>query len=78
MRSKFFTPLTQLSILNERISSDYFSEASAIIEVNTKRYNEENYDESVSFSEVLRYFKDFLQRLSIKIDHSQLGCHEID
>jgi hypothetical protein len=43
MRSKFFTPLTQLSILNEGLSNDYFSEARAVIEANTKRANEENY-----------------------------------
>ena len=34
-RSKFFSPVTQLFILNERISEDYIEEVKEIIEVNT-------------------------------------------
>jgi hypothetical protein len=34
-RSKFFTPLTQLSILNEEISKDYFLEVKAMILANS-------------------------------------------
>lgn len=44
MRSKFFTPFTQLSILNEEISNDYLTEARAVIEANTKTKDEENYE----------------------------------
>ena len=39
-RSKFFTPLTQLAILNEDISKDYFIEAKALTLGNiNKGYN---------------------------------------
>ena len=33
-RSKFFSPVTQLFILNQRISEDYIEEVKEIIEVN--------------------------------------------
>lgn len=36
-RSQFFTPLTQLSIMNDSISNSYFIEAKAYIDGNTKR-----------------------------------------
>ncbi len=36
-RSQFFTPLTQLSIMNDNISNSYFTEAKAYIDGNTKR-----------------------------------------
>ncbi len=55
-RSMFFTPFTQLSILNEGISNDYFSEARTVIETNTKSEKKENYEEAVSFSEVSSNF----------------------
>jgi hypothetical protein len=36
-RSKFFTPLTQLSIVNENISKDYFLEVKALILANSMK-----------------------------------------
>jgi hypothetical protein len=35
-RSQFFTPLTQLSIMNESLSNAYFIEAKAYIDGNSK------------------------------------------
>jgi hypothetical protein len=40
-RSKFFTPLTQLAILNEDISRDYFLEVKALVLANI---NQGGYD----------------------------------
>ena len=37
-RSQFFTPLTQLSIMNENLSNSYFTEAKAYIDGNTQSY----------------------------------------
>lgn len=42
-RSKFFSPLTQLSIMNEAMCNSYFVEAKAYIEGNTQQ-NKEDYD----------------------------------
>ncbi len=42
-RSQFFTPLTQLYIMNESMSNSYFIEAKAYIDEHTKS-NAENYE----------------------------------
>jgi hypothetical protein len=36
-RAKFFTPLTQLSLFNEDISNEFFSETLAVILANVNR-----------------------------------------
>jgi hypothetical protein len=61
-RSKFFTPLTQLALLNENISKDYFLEVKALILANSikKGYN---YDEKITYMEPMENFKDFFQKL---------------
>lgn len=71
VRSKFFTPLCQLSILNESLSKDYFSEVSKMVEVNTK--SSQNFGETVTFSEVgeeLKWFKDFLKNINVEMESS--------
>lgn len=66
-RSKFFTKLTQLSILNEEITNEYLKAAKRIIEINTNK-KEEDYELAVSFKEVSQYFELFLQKLPVKIN----------
>jgi hypothetical protein len=40
-RSEFFSPLTQLSIMNDTMSNSYFTEAKAYIDANTKQKGED-------------------------------------
>lgn len=43
-RSKFYTPLTKLFILNEDLSNDYFGELQNIIDANIRGEKEEDYE----------------------------------
>lgn len=74
-RSKFFTPLTYLSILNEGISEDYFTEVRAIILSNI---NCDNYKENVSYSECMENFRKFTKSLDIKINFLKPHINSID
>jgi hypothetical protein len=53
-RSKFFNPITQLSIMNDYLSNDYFLEVKSVIIANNKQTMlKHDYGEKVSFAEVL-------------------------
>jgi hypothetical protein len=75
-RSKFFTPLTQLSILNEDLSKDYFPEVRAVILDNI--WQKDDYNEKTTYLETLQNFKQFSKRLEVKINFLETHPSEID
>lgn len=75
-RSQFFTPLTQLSLLNEDLSKDYLTEVRALILHNIDRADD--YKEKVTFRECMESFKAFARKLEVRMNFMETHVNEID
>lgn len=76
-RAKFYSPLTQLAFFNERISTEYFRTAQAVIAANQSKKGDE-YEEASTFKEVAESFRIFLEQLPIKIKLEDEGPKAMD
>ena len=69
-RSEFFSPLAQLSIMNDNMSNSYFAQAKAYIDANTKQKGED-YDQSTTFEEVNSIYDKFVASLSTELNFKE-------
>ena len=77
-RSKFFSPLTQLSVLNEQLTIDYLSEVKDILEANQNIKQLQKYAEAVTFNEAKGQFRQFEKMLKVEVNESQTNLNKIN
>lgn len=66
-RSKFYTPLTMLKVMNEQLSLDYFAELARVIAINASSRRTSKYQERLTYQQVQGSFQQFLQLLPFTV-----------